>query len=274
MTVIYQDWLRACGLPRFEARLLLQSVTGISHAWLITHGDDRLPEKQMQRLNQAAARRLQGEPMAYILGEREFYGRPFRVSPAVLIPRPETEHAVDAVLARLPENGTVWDLGTGSGIIAITLACERADARIYASDISAAALDIARDNAQRLHGSVQFARGSWFAAEPQPERHSVDIVVSNPPYIECTDHHLQQGDLRFEPQNALTDFADGLTAIRTLINGAPDYLAAGGWLIMEHGFDQGFAVRRLLQTRGFGAVTTLTDLAGLERVSLGQWITL
>lgn len=269
--ITYDVWLRDCLLPRLEARLLLQEVSGLSHAQLIAHGENVLPAAQRVLLDGLAARRLQGEPLAYILGKREFYGRLFGVSLAVLIPRPETEHVVDAVLARLPENGTVWDLGTGSGAIAVTLACERPDADVWASDISASALQRARSNAQHWHCTVEFSQGSWFDAQPQPARHSVDIVVSNPPYIEAGNHHLQQGDLRFEPQNALTDFADGLSAIRMLVDGAPDYLKSGGWLIMEHGFDQGEAVRALLYRRGFNAVTTLPDLAGLERVSLGQW---
>ena len=146
----------------------------------------------------------------------------------MLIPRPETEHLLEAALAKLPPSGILWDLGTGSGIIAVSAACERPDAHIWASDISADALAVAQSNAQALNAAVRFGHGSWFAATPQPLRQSVDVVVSNPPYIEAADAHLQQGDLRFEPQSALTDFGNGLTALRQLTAGAPGYLKPGG----------------------------------------------
>ncbi|MDF7677013.1 peptide chain release factor N(5)-glutamine methyltransferase [Neisseriaceae bacterium ESL0693] len=266
------DWLQHCRLPRLEARLLLAHFAGISHSHLIAHGDDLLPPACLTQLNQAVSRRQAGEPLAYIIQEREFYGRIFSVSDAVLIPRPETEHLVEAALAHLPPAGTVWDLGTGSGAIAVTLACERPGATVWAADISQPALHIARHNASKMGVSIHWGQGSWFEAQPQPAIGSVDVIVSNPPYIEQHDAHLNQGDLRFEPLSALTDFADGLQALQHIIQTAPQWLKPGGWLVLEHGFDQGSRVRTLLEQQHFTQVHTLTDLAGLDRVSLGQWI--
>lgn len=263
------QWLQTCPLPKNEARLLLQHATGYTRAQLVTRDGELLPDDVCTALGSLTERRLNGEPVAYILGVREFYGRPFAVSPAVLIPRPETEHLVEAALARLPQGGKLWDLGTGSGIVAVTAALERPDAAVRASDISADALAVARRNAQDLGAAVEFARGSWFDTDRPSEQNSYDIIVSNPPYIEAGDVHLTQGDLRFEPQGALTDFSDGLSCIRALAAGAPAYLKTGGWLLLEHGFDQGAAVRAILRKNGFGQTETLPDLAGLDRVTLG-----
>ncbi|MCP2041029.1 release factor glutamine methyltransferase [Neisseria sp. HSC-16F19] len=262
-------WLRASGLPRVEARLLLQHVCGWSHAQIIARSEERLPENLQAALNQAAQRRQNGEPMAYITGTREFYGRAFKVSPAVLIPRPETEHLLEAALAKLPPGGVLWDLGCGSGAIAVSAACERPDAVVWAADISADALAVAADNARTLGAAVHFGQGGWFAATPRPAIAGVDVLVSNPPYIEADDVHLSQGDLRFEPPQALTDFGDGLSALRQLAAGAGDYLRPGGWLLLEHGYNQGAAVRALLAEYGYAEIETLQDLAGLDRVTLG-----
>ncbi len=264
--------LRHSGLPRLEARMLLEAATGYNHAALLMRGDQCLSENQTAQWQQMLARRLAGEPMAYILGNREFYGRPFATTPATLIPRPETEHLVEAVLARLPTNGKVWDLGTGSGAIAVTLACERPDATVFASDISPDALEVAAANAVELGAKVQFACGSWYQAFSKEQTGLLDIIVSNPPYIEADDPHLIEGDLRFEPQNALTDFADGLSAIRMLAKGAGERLQTGGWLLMEHGWNQGAAVRQILLDNGFSEVATEQDLAGLDRLTLGRWL--
>ena len=264
--------LRHSGLPRLEARMLLEAATGYNHAALLMRGDQCLSESQAAQWQQLLARRLAGEPMAYILGHREFYGRPFATTPATLIPRPETEHLVEAVLARLPTNGKVWDLGTGSGAIAVTLACERLDAAVFASDISPDALEVAAANAVELGAKVQFACGSWYQAFSKEQTGLLDIIVSNPPYIEADDPHLIEGDLRFEPQNALTDFADGLSAIRMLAKGAGERLQTGGWLLMEHGWNQGAAVRQILRDNGFSEVATEQDLAGLDRLTLGRWL--
>ncbi|PIT51796.1 protein-(glutamine-N5) methyltransferase, release factor-specific [Snodgrassella communis] len=263
-------WLRNCGLPRLEARMLLAQVLDINYAYIIAHGQQPLSTSEQANLSQLAQRRLAGEPLAYLLGWREFYSRRFQVSTAVLIPRPETEHLVEAALAHLPEQGTLWDLGTGSGVIAVTVACERPDAQVWAADISSEALAIACSNATALQANVRFGQGSWYQAQPQPALHSVDVIVSNPPYIAAHDQHLQQGDLRFEPQHALTDNHNGLSALATIIAGAAAFLRPVGWLLLEHGFDQGEAVRDMLAQHGFSQIHTLPDLAGLDRVTLGQ----
>ncbi|XXQ67812.1 peptide chain release factor N(5)-glutamine methyltransferase [Neisseriaceae bacterium B1] len=269
------QWLSQSPLARNEARLLLQHITGLSHAQLITRDQEPLPETQLGALNQLAQRREQGEPIAYLIGSRAFYGRDFAVSPAVLIPRPETEHLIDAALFRLPEHASVLDLGTGSGIIAITLQCERPDLTVYAGDISQDALDVAQQNAQKFNANVQFAQGSWFEAAHVfrlPEN-SLDMIVSNPPYIEQHDAHLSQGDLRFEPQNALTDFGDGLNHIRHLIAQSPRWLKPKGWLIMEHGYDQAAQIRALFQVADvWQEIETIQDLAGLDRITLARLI--
>ncbi|WP_301668267.1 peptide chain release factor N(5)-glutamine methyltransferase [Neisseria basseii] len=267
----FDKWLGLSKLPKNEARMLLQYVSEYTRVQLLTRGGEEMPDEVRQRADRLAQRRLNGEPVAYILGVREFYGRRFTVNPNVLIPRPETEHLVEAVLARLPENGRVWDLGTGSGAVAVTVALERPDAFVRASDISTPALETARKNAADLGARVEFAHGSWFDTD-MPSEGKWDIIVSNPPYIENGDKHLSQGDLRFEPQIALTDFSDGLSCIRTLAQGAPDRLAEGGFLLLEHGFDQGAAVRGVLAENGFSGVETLPDLAGLDRVALGKYM--
>ncbi len=269
-------WLKSCSLPRLEARMLLQAATGLSRSQLITQDDRQLKTVEQAQLDAWAQARLQGQPMAYLLGEREFYGRPFHVSPSVLIPRPETEHLVEAAMAKIQAAATetpkVWDLGTGSGIVAITLALECPQAQVWASDVSVEALAVAQTNAEQLSASVCFKAGSWFDAfvgEIPP--FSLDVVVSNPPYIEPDDAHLALGDVRFEPKNALTDHIDGLSALTILAKGAPAFLKTGGWLLLEHGYDQGPAVRALLKRIGYRQVATETDLAGLDRLSMGQW---
>lgn len=267
----FDEWPGWSKLPKNEARMLLQYASGYTRVQLLTRGGEEIPDEVRQQADRLVQRRLSGEPMAYLLGEREFYGRHFAVNPNVLIPRPETEHLVEAVLARLPENGRVWDLGTGSGAVAVTVALERPDAFVRASDISLSALETARKNAADLGAAVEFAHGSWFDTD-MPSEGRWDIVVSNPPYIENGDEHLSQGDLRFEPQIALTDFSDGLSCIRALAEGAPKYLADGGFLLLEHGFDQGAAVRGVLAQNGFSGVETLPDLAGLDRVTLGKYM--
>ncbi|WP_239365500.1 peptide chain release factor N(5)-glutamine methyltransferase [Snodgrassella communis] len=270
LPITIDGWLRNCGLPRLEARMLLAQVLDINYAYIIAHGQQLLSTSEQANLSQLAQRRLAGEPLAYLLGWREFYSRRFQVSTAVLIPRPETEHLVEAALAHLPEQGTLWDLGTGSGVIAVTVACERPDAQVWAADISSEALAIACSNATALQANVRFGQGSWYQAQPQPALHSVDVIVSNPPYIAAHDQHLQQGDLRFEPQHALTDNHNGLSALATIIAGAAAFLRPAGWLLLEHGFDQGEAVRDMLAQHGFSQIHTLPDLAGLDRVTLGQ----
>ncbi|NSX06781.1 peptide chain release factor N(5)-glutamine methyltransferase [Cupriavidus gilardii] len=261
------------GLPALEARMLLTHVTRLSRTQLITRDTQPLDAAQHGALVTLMNRRLAGEPMAYLIGEREFYGRPFRVSPAVLIPRPDTEIAVQAALARLMSTQAprVLDLGTGSGILAVTLACERPDAQVWATDISPAALGIARANAAALGAdNVRFLESDWYAAVPADTRFT--LIVSNPPYIAAGDPHLSSGDLRFEPVDALTDHGDGLSDLATIVAGAGAHLEAGGWLLMEHGFDQGVAARQLLRDAGFAEVFTERDLGGNERCSGGRWL--
>ena len=268
MTTIAQA-IAQSPLPRLETRLLLQHITGLSHSQLITRDGDLLPPEQEAQWRQLCRRREQGEPVAYLLGSREFYGRTFTVNRHVLIPRPETEHLLEAALCRLPAGGALWDMGTGSGIIAVSAKLECPDADVFASDISVDALAVAQYNAQTLKADCTFAQGSWFEAQKQPAR-QWDVIVSNPPYIRADDPHLAQGDLRFEPEGALTDFADGLSHIRTLATQAQGYLKPGGWLLLEHGWNQGEAVRGMLAEHGWQQVETLRDLAGLDRVSIGR----
>lgn len=259
-------------LPRLETQMLLQHVLGVSRAWLVAHDTDPLDEAQARRYEALLARRLEGEPMAYLVGHREFMGHRFAVEPGVLIPRPETEllveTALDELACRGKERPRVLDLGTGSGAIAVSLALARPDARVVATDVSEAALGVARRNAQALGARVDFLRGSWFEAlEGQPP---FDLIVSNPPYIRSGDPHLAQGDLRFEPIGALTDGADGLDALARIAGQAPRWLSPGGALWVEHGHEQAPDVRRLLHEAGFKQIRSFKDLAGIERISGGN----
>jgi len=253
-----------------EAELLAQQALARSRAWLFAHGDDVVDGRAAARFRALLARRVAGEPLAYIAGHREFFSLDLEVTPDVLIPRPETELLVEQALARIPAGAaaTVADLGTGSGAIALAIARARPHARVVATDASAAALAVAGRNAQRLGiDNVEFASGDWCAALG-PRR--FDVIVSNPPYIAEDDAHLGQGDLRFEPPGALASGPDGLDAIRAIIAAAPAHLHAGGWLLLEHGKEQGAAVRTLLAKSGFVDVSTARDLESRERVSGGR----
>jgi len=256
---------------RLEAQVLLSHALHQPRAWLIAHDRDILGAAQVDVFTTLLERRLAGEPIAYITGEREFYGLSFKVTPAVLIPRPETELLVELALAQLPEGQAlrVLDLGTGSGAIAIAIAKHRPQATVNAVDISPAALEVARENARQLNlPNVHFIPSTWFSALPPQEK--FDVIVSNPPYIAERDPHLAQGDLRFEPVAALASGKDGLDDIRAIVAGAPSHLAPGGWLLFEHGYDQAEACRELLQQAGFLAVSSSADLAGIERVTMGR----
>jgi release factor glutamine methyltransferase len=262
--------LRFPGIDPVDARVLLQAVLGMSHAALLAHAERPLDAAERQRFLALAARRRGGEPVAYVLGWREFYGRRFAVGPAVLIPRPETELLVELALEHLPRARTacVLDLGTGSGNVAITLALERPEIRVSAVDASAEALGLARENAKALGAAtVEFLPGDWYGAVAGRR---FEVIVSNPPYVADTDPHLGRGDVAFEPRCALRAGADGLDAIRQVIAGARVHLNAGGWLGFEHGFDQAQACRRLLADSGFAAVATACDLAELPRVTHGR----
>lgn len=253
-----------------ETEVLLAHALGRDRAWLYAHADDALPVEPAIVFHQLLVRRAAGEPVAYLTGRREFWSLDIAVTPDVLIPRAETELLVEIALQKIPQGAQVElaDLGTGSGAIALALARERPRASVLASDASAAALAVARGNAQRLGiGNVEFALGNW--CEPLGGRR-FDVIVSNPPYIGDTDVHLEQGDLRFEPRAALASGADGLDAIRVIVQGAPAHLKAGGWLLFEHGFEQGAACSALLEHAGYVDVFTAADLEGRERVSGGR----
>ncbi len=256
-----------------ELRILLEHAIGFSRVKLITHSDHSLTPEQAKALSGLISRRMKGEPVAYITGKREFFGLSFAVSPDVLIPRPETELLVEMALERLPDGGKVVDMGTGSGAIAIAIASERPTAHVFATDVSERALNMATHNALALlkgKQTVRFSAGSWFDALKN-RNETFDVIVSNPPYIDSKDDHLQKGDLRFEPVGALTDRADGLSALRILVSGAPGFLNENGWLLMEHGYDQAEAVREMLHGKGFHDVQSWKDLAGIERVSGGRF---
>lgn len=258
---------------RHEAELLLLHVLGRERGWLFAHATDLLDPATAEAFSALLQRRIAGEPVAYLLGRRGFWTLDLAVSPATLIPRPETERLVELALERLPEGMPlrIADLGTGSGAIALALASERPLAQIVATDMSADALAVAAGNA-RQHGlaNVAFRQGSWHA--PLAEER-FDLIASNPPYIASDDPHLAQGDLRFEPATALASGHDGLDDIRLIIAGAPAHLQPGGWLLMEHGWDQGEAIRALLEGAGFVEVETALDLEQRDRVSMGRWPT-
>lgn len=260
MTV--SEALRA--LDAREARLLLAAATGFSAASLLAHPQRLLPPGIEEKFLQFVQRRAGGEPIAYILGEKEFYGLPLAVNPAVLIPRPETELLVERALARHPSS--VLDLGTGSGAIALAIKRHLPGARVVAVEASAAALAVAQRNAVKLGLEVELRHGRWF--EPVTGER-FDLVVSNPPYVAKGDPHLAQGDLRFEPQSALVAGPDGLDALRDIARGAPAHLNPGGWLLVEHGLGQDQAVRGLLQRAGLEDLGTWPDLSGIARVSGG-----
>ncbi|WP_176081462.1 peptide chain release factor N(5)-glutamine methyltransferase [Paraburkholderia tropica] len=269
--------LRASPLPALEARILLMHVLGWRRTQLITRGDEALDAAPVAAFRALEARRVAGEPIAQLVGAREFFGLDFDVTPDVLIPRPETEQLVETALAALEgiAQPRVLDLGTGSGAIAVAIASARPDARVWAVDRSEAALAVAARNAAKLldarrpGGALSFVAGSWYDTLDAALR--FEVIVSNPPYIANGDPHLDQGDLRFEPRGALTDEADGLSCLRAIVDGAPARLVAGGVLWMEHGYDQAAAVRALLDARGFAEVRSEQDLAGIERISGGRF---
>jgi release factor glutamine methyltransferase len=253
--------------------VLLQHELQTSRAHLAAHPEQILSEVEQKKFTASLVRRKNGEPIAYITGQREFYGLNFKVTAAVLIPRPDTELLVEQALERLPEHRSarVLDLGTGSGAIAITIAKHRPLARVTAVDASAEALEIAIHNARHLLGdstsSVEFLLSDWFSAVTDEP---FDLIVSNPPYVADGDPHLTHGDLRFEPRKALAGGPHGLSALRHIVRNAAPRLAPGGRLLLEHGFDQGEACRAMLASAGFANVQTHRDLAGIERVTLGQ----
>jgi release factor glutamine methyltransferase len=255
-------------LPPLERRMLLCHVLRLPRVALITQDTRALTAAEAAALSDLVERRLDGEPMAYLLGTREFFGLPFEVNPAVLIPRPDTELLVEQALAHLPRGGRVLDMGTGSGAIAVAIAHSRPDAQVTALDTSTAALEVAQRNATTHGVRVRFLHSDWFSALA-PDA-PFDLIVSNPPYVASGDPHLADGDLRFEPIGALTDHADGLSALRIIVAGATRHLGPDGCLLLEHGYDQAAVVRALLTGDGWAEVRSWTDLAGIERVTGGR----
>lgn len=253
-----------------DAELLLAHVLGKPRTYLKTWPERELDSAQLQAFEALMARRRVGEPVAYLLGQQGFWNLDLKVSPATLIPRPDTERLVEVALQlALPDKARVLDLGTGTGAIALALAVERSGWRVTGCDLQPEAVELAERNRQLNGiGNADFLRSDWFAGLAGQR---FDLIVSNPPYIASDDPHLGQGDVRFEPASALVSGDDGLTDLRHIIEQAPNHLQPGGWLLLEHGWEQGGAVRELLSSRGFGAVTTWQDLAGHERISGGQW---
>jgi len=264
------ETLRTAPLDALENRILIGHALQLTRIQLITQSERLLTATEAGQLSVLFRRRLQGEPIAYIVGEREFFGLAMQVTPDVLIPRPDTELLVELALERLPQQGKALDMGTGSGAIAVAIAHTRPDVDMTALDVSEGALKVAASNAQRHGAKVTFLRSDWYAALGETPQPWLDLIVSNPPYIVAGDTHLSQGDLRFEPLGALTDHADGLSALRIIIDGAASYLKPDGWLLTEHGYDQSEAVRKLLAQHGFAEVQSWRDLAGIERVSGGK----
>jgi release factor glutamine methyltransferase len=255
--------LRTSGIDAREARLLLAAATGFSEASVLAHPEKHLAEKEKQVFLEMAARRAAGEPVAYILGHKEFYGLELAVNPAVLIPRPETELLVDLALAREPKS--VLDVGTGSGAIALAIKRHRPQVRVVATDASAAALEVARRNAVRFNLEIEFRHGRWF--EPVAGER-FEAIISNPPYVVIGDPHLAA--LPYEPRLALLGGADGLDGFRVLAREAPAHLLPGGWLLVEHGEGQHEAVCGLLEAAGLETTASWPDLAGIPRVSGGK----
>lgn len=265
-------------IERRDAEYLLSHLLGTSRASIIAHSDRQIDPAAAARFHQWVAARADGKPVAQILGVREFYGRDFAIDEHVLIPRPETETLVEQALARIskqkslktPANRrlSILDLGTGSGIVAITVKLEAPDCEVVAVDVSAAALRNARANAATLNAPVRFLDSNWYGAL---DGQCFDVIVSNPPYVAMDDPHLSRGDLRFEPMMALTDQSpDGLASIRAITAGASVHLRPNGWLMLEHGYNQAEAVRQLMCEARLTAVQSTRDLAGIERVTSGQ----
>lgn len=255
---------------RIEAELLMAHVLGRDRTWLYAHAEDTPDGPSVQSFQALVARRAAGEPVAYLTGHRGFWTLDIMVTPATLIPRPETEVLVEQALARIPMEQAcrVADLGTGSGAVALAIASERPRARVAATDNSASALDVARGNAERLGiSNVDFLLGDWLT--PLAARR-FDVIVSNPPYIEMADAHLHEGDLRFEPAQALVSGVDGLDAIRRIVRDASACLVSGGWLLFEHGWSQGAAARNVLEQAGYAGIATIQDLEQRDRVTLAR----
>jgi release factor glutamine methyltransferase len=260
----------AVGDARSEAQILLAHALGRSRAWVMAHGSEDASVASSSRYSDWVARRVAGEPIAYILGEREFYGLRLQVNPHVLIPRAETELLVDTALSHLPASkpSKLLDLGTGSACVALAIAVHAAGCQVLGTDASPQALSVAATNLQRHYAeNLDLLQSDWYEGLGAMR---FDLIVSNPPYIAAADAHLKQGDLRFEPPMALTPGASGLEAIERIATGAQGYLRDGGWLMIEHGHDQAQAVRQILERNGFRGIAAVPDLAGIARICLGR----
>lgn len=257
-------------IDRAEARLLLAQALSVPRSTLVAHPERGLSQPERDRFEALVSRRAAGEPIAYIVGEREFHGLSLRVTPDVLIPRPETEHLVEQALERIPsgEPRSVLELGTGSGALAIAIARERPGSRLLATDISQAALAVAKGNAERHSVSIEFLQSDWFA---ELAGRRFDLIVSNPPYVASGDPHLRQGDLRFEPRRALDGGRDGLDCLCLIVERSRDHLHAAGWLLFEHGHDQHLVCQGLLRDAGYEDVSDFPDLSGQPRVCAARW---
>lgn len=256
--------------PRRDAEILLGFVTGKARTFILAFGETELTAEQLQRLDGLLARRVKGEPIAHLVGEREFWSLPLRVSPVTLIPRPDTECLVEQALARMPETPcSVLDLGTGTGAIALAIASERPDCCVTALDLIPDAVELARDNASRLGiPNVEVLQSDWFSAL-NTQRFSV--IVSNPPYIDAQDPHLSQGDVRFEPHSALVAENHGLADLRTLVETARNFLEPGGWVLLEHGWQQAAQVRELFNDAGYTEIQSCQDYGGNDRLTVGRY---
>jgi len=255
---------------RYESQLLLQHALKVNRAWLIAHENDDLAANIQHAFDALVQRRIGGEPIAYILGSREFYGLNLAVTPATLIPRPDTEVLVEIALGKIPANepAQILDLGTGTGAIALAIAQQRPQAQVTGVDASSPALEVAISNSRQLHiSNLHFVLSDWFN---DLDHSRFDVIVSNPPYIEEADTHLQQGDLRFEPLSALASGADGLDDIRRIIDGCLIHLKPQGWLMFEHGYNQAATVRELMAQTGLVNIETFKDLGGNDRVTIGK----
>jgi len=255
---------------RYESQLLLQHALKVNRAWLIAHENDDLAANIQHAFDALVQRRISGEPIAYILGSREFYGLNLAVTPATLIPRPDTEILVDVALEKIPANeaAQVLDLGTGTGAIALAIAQQRPQAQVTGVDASSPALEVAISNSRQLHiNNLHFVLSDWFN---DLDHSRFDVIVSNPPYIEEADTHLQQGDLRFEPLSALASGADGLDDIRRIIDGCLIHLKPQGWLMFEHGYNQAVTIRELMAQTGLVNIETFKDLGCNDRVTIGK----
>ncbi len=259
--------------PRIDAEVLMAFAASRSRTWLYTWGDSECPTWEHARFDALVAARAQGQPVAYLTGEREFWGLPLATSPSTLIPRPDTETLVDVVLARAKApSGRLLDLGTGTGAIALAFASERPMWQVIGVDVRPEAVSLATHNAQTLHiANATFLLSDWFASlGVPPDGDAFDIIVSNPPYIAADDPHLSEGDVRFEPRSALVAEGDGMADLMHLIIAAQAFLSPGGWLALEHGYQQAACVRQALMQAGYQNVESVQDIGGHERVTLGH----